>query len=149
MIRLLPPVVGEPPRPRSASGLIPLLENDFFTAGGMRAHDLIVLHSTEGGEIRNSARNSAAWWQDDRAKASCAFVVDNLEIIQALENPDTDKAWHCGSANAWSVGIEHVGKASQTRQQWMDEYSLATLMHGVEVCAWLCRRYAIPVEFVD
>lgn len=154
MIRLLPPAPGET-RPRTVAGMpIPLVEAENFSSGRRSRVDVLTLHSTEGGEILRSARNTGAWFRDPRCTGSSADIItDNLEIIQAIERLDVDMSWHAGTPapnfNRYSIGIEQAGKAEQTADQWRDEYSMGVLQHTIEILAWLCKRFDVPAEFVD
>jgi N-acetyl-anhydromuramyl-L-alanine amidase AmpD len=115
-----------------------------------RAVSLIVLHSMENQEKPNGAENVALWFGGRAAspapKASAHFCVDSDSIVQCVEVDAV--AWHAPGANRNGIGVEIAGRASQTREQWRDPFSLATIENTARLTAWLCRRYALPVGYV-
>lgn len=106
---------------------------------------LIVLHSAECGESATAAENLASW--GGSKSGSWHYAVDNNSTTQSV--PDNVKAWHAREVNAYSIGIEQAGKASQTTEQWADEYSLGALERTAHLLAYLCNKHSIPIEFVD
>ncbi len=75
---------------------------------GNAAVDTIVIHDTEGGWD-----GSVATLQNDPNK-SVHYIVDADGSRVGQFRPETDTTWHSGNStyNARSVGIEHVGVAS-------------------------------------
>lgn len=142
---LLPISVGT--APVLDLGRLPRIISPYCTPLGLRRCDLLVLHSTEGHERGGAARDVALWFQDPRARVSCQFVVDDTAAFCCVGSL-SDKAWHVGSANAYSVGIEHCGRASQSLAQWLDDYSASELRLSVEVAAALCERFSLPAVAV-
>lgn len=109
--------------------------------------DLIVLHSAESQERPNTAENIAAWFAGPTApQASAHFVVDSDSIVQCVLLDH--RAWHAPGVNDRSIGIELAGKASQTREQWLDAYGQKMLRLAAGLVADLCHVYGIPVRFV-
>lgn len=117
---------------------------------GRNVPRLIVLHSTEGHERKGEALSVAKWFGGlsvyAAPKASAHFVVDAGEIVQCVLT--TDQAWHASKVNAFSVGIEIVGRAAQTSAEWADEYSLATLELVAALISDLSKTLKIPLDFV-
>lgn len=108
---------------------------------------LLVVHSMETTERPRIAEDIAlSWAREDSPEASCHFLVDANEAIQAVRLNDV--AWHARGSNDNSVGIEHAGRASQTDAEWRDDYSMAVLRRSALVAAFVCRRYTLPVLFV-
>lgn len=106
----------------------------------------IVLHSMESQEKPDTAENVALWFAGDTApQASAHFNVDANSIVQCVAEQDI--AWHAPGANANGIGIEHAGRAAQTREQWLDNYSLPMLDLSARLVADLCRRYNVPAIF--
>lgn len=120
---------------------IPFIQAVKFTPGRIKPIQLIVLHDMEAPEKGGTARNVAHYFATT-APASAHFCVDNAEIIQCVHLSDT--AWQCKNANANGIGIEHAGYASQSRDQWEDEYSTAMLDLSAQLVAGLCKKYGIP-----
>lgn len=117
----------------------------FFSKASRTTMDLVVIHSAECAEVSNAAENLAAWGGGPNAnKASWRYAIDNDSITQSVLEKDV--AWHAGPVNNYSIGIEHAGRASQTAEQWADDYSLAMLERSAELVADICRRYSIPIR---
>lgn len=117
-----------------------------FTPSGRTAVDLIVLHSMESQERKDTAENVAAWFADPRRapRASAHYCVDSDSTVQCVR--DEDIAWAAPGANHNGIHIEMAGRARQTGAEWFDQYSLA-LMHRVcGLTAQLCKRWNIPAK---
>lgn len=109
---------------------------------------LIVLHCMEWPETATSAEWAAGFFAGKNGpppRASAHFAVDDDSVICCVR-PDRI-AWHAPGANAQGIGIEHSGYARQSRTQWLDDYSLRMLQLSAQLTAWLCKRFAIPVQF--
>jgi hypothetical protein len=72
--------------------------------------------------------------------------VDVDSVVQCVKEEDT--AYHA-PPNSHSIGIEHAGYASQTARDWADDYSEKMLTVSAALTADICRRYGIPVEYID
>lgn len=108
---------------------------------------LIVLHSMEAPERPTMAEDLGGYWSRNRV-ASSHFGVDNNSIVQYVDIGEV--AWHAGGVNAFSVGIEQAGTASQSAVEWDDEFSRAMINdQTVPLLAWLCAELGIPARFVD
>lgn len=104
----------------------------------------IVIHTSETPEIKRGAINVAAWFSHPAApSASAHYAVDDGLIVRCVADEDT--AWHCGSVNPWTIGIELQGRAGQSTSDWSDDYSRRMLALAADLVADLCSRYAIPV----
>jgi len=110
---------------------------------------LVVIHTMECQERPGKARQTAEWFANKYApqypapQASAHYCVDAEEIVQGVSELNT--AWHAGSANPFSIGIEHAGWAAQTANDWEDEYSQAMLDRSARLVASICHRWGIPV----
>ena len=71
-----------------------------------------------------------------------AYCVDVDSIVQCVR--DRDVAWRAPGANHSSIGIEHAGRARQSRAEWDDPYSRAMLARSAALVANLCRKYKVP-----
>lgn len=127
---------------------IPMIEAVNYTPNvGRTVVDLIVIHSTQGGELSGTARNVATYFAGDRAPiASAHYVVDPSLIIRCVK--DEDVAWHAFGVNKRGIGIELCGLAEQSTTQWHDEFSQAILNNAIELADHLCRKWSIPPVFV-
>lgn len=103
---------------------------------------LIVLHSTESTQIEASDADLAgvaSWFANPSAQVS-AHVITDSDGHSARCVEDNDKAWHCGVFNSAALGIEQIGRASQT--SWAQA-------EADETARWIalwCRRYGIPCQ---
>ncbi len=99
------------------------------------AHDLVVLHMTEGGYD-----GSCAWLCDPRADASAHLCLkaDGSEATQLV--PLAMKAWAQCAFNGRGVSVEIEGFTAHG-------LSDVTLDAAARVAAWLCRAYAIPPQW--
>jgi len=111
--------------------------------------DLIVIHCMEAPEASTTAEWCAAYFAGKRGpapQASAHYCVDDDTIICCV--PPERVAWHAPGANRNGIGIEHAGFARQSRQQWLDDFSLRMLALSAQLTAWLCRRFSIPPGFI-
>lgn len=123
------------------------MKNDkYFTRSWMK---WIVLHSMEAPESSTTAENVAEWFADQKRapRASAHYCVDATSIVCSVQ--EEFMAWHAPGANYYGIGIEHAGYARQTRAQWFDAYSEQTLGRSVWLAARACKRWSIPVQYVD
>lgn len=110
--------------------------------------DLIILHSEEAAETSTTSLNVANWFAGNNApNASSHYALDDGETIQCVK--DEDIAYHALSANKFSIGIEHAGFARQTRDQWCDSFSTQMLKRSAKLTAHLCKKWNIPVKYID
>jgi hypothetical protein len=143
------PVVPRPP-PRFDPDAIPYVEavhwSRHLPAG---PKSVIVLHCMEWPETATSAEWCAGFFagkQGAAPRASAHYCVDDESVICSV--PPDRIAWHAPGANTSGIGIEHAGYARQSRAQWLDDYSLRMLLLSAELTGWLCKRFAIPVQFI-
>lgn len=109
----------------------------------------IVLHSMESPEKPTMAEAVANWFAGpDAPRASAHFNVDDDSIVQSVKVEHV--AWHAPGANRHGIGIEHAGRARQSRADWFDDFSRRMLEEqSAPLCAYLCRRWDVPAEYVD
>lgn len=109
---------------------------------------LLVIHDSEGAESETAAEALAAafarpgdrWVDEDdhsRGKygASYHYVFDTDDVIPVV--PENVVAYAAGGANNDGVHACFPGKASQTREQWLDPVSSAMIDRAAE---WLLDR---------
>jgi len=114
----------------------------------------IVIHCTESTERANGAIGVARWfanpWDGRKKKwiqASAHIAIDDKNTVLCV--PLEREAWHARGGNEGTIGIELVGSASQTREQWLDEYSDSVLHRAARVVAQLCIDYEIPLIMIN
>jgi N-acetyl-anhydromuramyl-L-alanine amidase AmpD len=137
-VKRLPPVKWRPAHP-----------HNFSTAKRIEVQ-CVVLHCTDGHEGFTKDDDCAAMFADANLKParSAGYVVDADSVCQCVA--DMQIAYHCGhTGNQRGIGIELCGLANQTDAQWHDDVSLKTLGIAAKLVADLCRRYTLPVHFVN
>lgn len=78
-------------------------------------------------------------------KRSAHYFIDTHELIQCVS--PASEAWHAGTtANAYGIGIELCGAATQDRAQWLDANSLPMLCMAARLVRDLCDAYGIPTR---
>ncbi|MBO3314470.1 SH3 domain-containing protein [Clostridium perfringens] len=105
----------------------------------------IVIHDTDNRQAgANAMANRNYFANHPNAKASAHYIIDEGNIIQALE--DTWKGWHVGDGNnpninnSTTIAIELcVNKGNDFDK---------TLENGIELTKYLMNKYNIPAENV-
>lgn len=115
------------------------------------AKRLIVIHSMEYPLRRGAAEWCGNFFAGTTAegapKASAHAGVDPGGIVQYV--PWDQIAWHAPGANQWGIGLEHAGYARFSLPEWTTPDGNAMLDNSAWLCAELCTRFAIPVDFLD
>jgi hypothetical protein len=97
---------------------------------------MIVLHCTTAATVEGTIN----WFLDRESQVSAHYVVDkNGDIYQMVR--DECSAWHARAVNSRSIGIEHVGTAS-------DRLTDAQSMASAQLVRWLAATYGIPAANV-
>lgn len=129
---------------------LPFVRAKGFTAGRPDGPPLwIVWHTTEQmNETLTSAEAIANYIADpgDGRRVSYSFTADANSVLQLVEC--SDSPWAAGSRQANNRGIHYglVGRASQTRAQWLDPFS-RTMLDLVAPIAYADQeRYGIPMR---
>jgi len=75
-----------------------------YTAGRTTPVTHVTIHTTEG-----SYASTISWFQNCSSQVSAHYVVRSSDgqITQMVK--ESDKAWHVGTSNGYTVGIEHEG----------------------------------------
>lgn len=104
---------------------------------GNDAVNIVVVHDTEGGW---DASLSTLQW-DGGKSAHYLIDADGSRVAQFLSESDT--AWHAGNwcYNKHSIGIEHVGYASES-----SGFSTAEYDKSVELVNSIRSRWNVPVD---
>lgn len=105
---------------------------------------VVVIHYTAGSETRTSAENGAAYDQTRTDGTSCHYFHDQDSTIQCVRTEDrANSAFYHGNR----LGIQHeLCGTLQTRAQWLDLASYATLVRCARQVARDCLRWDIPVR---
>ena len=138
------------PKPTNPDGLpYDFVESKGLSRMGRHVVRVVVIQTMECQELKGRARWCAEWFagryapQYPAPQASAHFMVDADEVVQGVR--ESDMAWHAGSANPFSIGVEHAGYAGQNAQQWDDDYSRAVLDRSARLVAGICSRWGIPI----
>jgi outer membrane protein OmpA-like peptidoglycan-associated protein len=120
----------------------------------------IVIHITDGGSNING---TVSWFQymlgkdgkpavdrkEKLIKASAHYIVgQDGEVVQMVR--ENDVAYHAGSANSDSIGIEHVARKPKTFNQTDKGLSPSQTQYcsSAALVRWLCQKYRIPINRV-
>jgi N-acetyl-anhydromuramyl-L-alanine amidase AmpD len=124
----------------------PFVESPNCTPTDGRAIDVVVIHTMEVAERRDSAEAVARWFARPDVKVAAHYCVDADSVVQCVREQDV--AWHARGGNERSIGIELAGRAAQGAEGWADAYSYAVLERAAALTADICRRHAIPVRWL-
>jgi len=109
---------------------------NYRATGAPRSIDRIVIHITDGSANING---TISWFKNPAAKVSAHYVIGlDGEIVQMVAHDDV--AWHAGSANRGSIGIEHVANTRGLNP------TAAQMCASAALVTWLCDRYNIPAD---
>lgn len=104
----------------------------------------IVIHYTAGAERNTSAEDGAVYDQHRTDGTSTHYFVDSDSVVQCVLTKNRGNAART-KGNRLGIQYELCGTA-QTRAQWLDPASLATLKNAARQVARDCRKYGIPVR---
>lgn len=121
-----------------------------FYGGALPEATVVVIHSAETPELEQSAEGVANYFASGNVQASTHCTTDADSIVQSV--PLTQKCWGTGEggANAYTWQIEQAGYARQSRDEWLDVYSRATVLNtAIVVKEMLARNPKIRPVFLD
>lgn len=126
----------------------------------MGPNRLIVLHTTEGGEGASSAEQLCQFlaapgdrWvaPNDHSQgkfgSSYTWVLDTDRVIPAV--PENVVSYSAPGANNDGIHIVFPGRASQSRDEWLDTVSSAYIDRCAELVVDISKRTAIPTTRVS
>lgn len=94
----------------------------------------VAIHDIEG-----TYAGCISWFKNCSANASAHYVMRSSDGQVTQMILETDKAWHIGSENPYTLGIEHEGYAS-TGYNW---YTTAMLMSSADLVRDMCSSHSI------
>jgi N-acetyl-anhydromuramyl-L-alanine amidase AmpD len=109
-----------------------------------KAVRFVVIHYTAGAERSTSAEDGAAYDARRTDGTSTHYFVDQNSIVQCVRTTDRANAAR-SKGNRLGIQYELCGTV-QTRAQWLDAASSATLRLAARQVARDCRKYGIPVR---
>lgn len=98
--------------------------------------DLFLLHTEEGGSVKDGADRLARWLGNSSVSVSYHYTISQDPVdggVTVCDVTDTDEAsWSCLSANRRSINLVFAGsRASWSREQWMQQSK------AIDVAAYL------------
>lgn len=94
----------------------------------------VAIHDVEG-----TYSGCISWFKNCSANASAHYVMRSSDGQVTQMVLESDKAWHIGSENPYTLGIEHEGYAS-TGYNW---YTTAMLMSSADLVRDMCTSHSI------
>lgn len=79
-----------------------------YTVGRTKAISAITIHVTQG-----SYAGTISWFKNPSAQVSAHYVIRSSDGQVTQMVAEKDKAWHVGTENGYTVGIEHEGFVDQ------------------------------------
>jgi N-acetyl-anhydromuramyl-L-alanine amidase AmpD len=115
-----------------------------YTAGRLRPPQFVTLHYTAGSEGPTSAENGVAYDKIRTDGTSTHYFTDSSGLA-LQEVPDGDRA-HAALYHGNQIGIHiEICGTAQSRAQWLDPISLATLKTTAALTRELCQRHGFPM----
>lgn len=104
---------------------------------------VIVVHDMEAPEKGDTAENVAKYFHTTDTQASAHICADNNSLVRCVA--DNDIAYAAPGCNTDGLHLELAGYGKQTREQWLDTYSLDLLTYGASVVEQWGHLYDIPL----
>lgn len=104
--------------------------------------DLAVIHVAEIDEVMNAAE-ALGTWAARSAPVSWHSAIDADSHVTSVAREDT--AWAAPGANHNGIQYELAGWTRQSKEEWDDEYSRATLDNAARIVAKDCVDFDIPM----
>lgn len=104
----------------------------------------VVVHYTAGSEGPGAAENGASYDQRRTDGVSTHYHVDSDSVVQCVQTKDRANAcYHKGNR----LGIQYeLAGTLQSRAQWLDPISSATIDQAARQIARDCAKYGLPVR---
>jgi hypothetical protein len=101
-----------------------------YTMGRTMAITHVVVHTTEG-----SYAGTISWFQNCSAQVSAHYVIRSSDgqITQMVY--EKDKAWHVGTENGYTIGIEHEAYLNDPATWFTDAMYNASALLTRDICA--------------
>jgi N-acetyl-anhydromuramyl-L-alanine amidase AmpD len=127
------PIASEYPL---ASAFVPANAANFLP-DAMVSYDYVVVHTMQG-----SYNGSISWFQNPNSQVSAHYLMRSVDGDVTQMVLDKDRAYHVGSMNRYSLGIEHEGYVEDPGK-W---YTWATYSSSARLARWLTIKHDIPVD---
>ena len=109
----------------------------------------VVLHTSEGGEGPTNAENLASFIRSPSSPGNVAsyhLITDTDRVLRIMD--DTKRSHGGAGANDQGLHICFPGRASQTKEQWLDSVSAAYIEQAARATADWCVKWKIPPSMV-
>lgn len=118
-----------------------------WTAGRIRPPQFVVMHYTAGSEGPTSAENGAEYDKNRFDGTSTHYFVDS-QGPALQEVPDGDRS-HAARFHGNEIGIQvELCGTVQTRAQWLDPVSYATLVMAAALTREICDRHRFDLRLL-
>jgi len=101
-----------------------------YTVGRTASITNITIHTTEG-----SYAGTISWFQNCSSQVSAHYVVRSSDGQITQMVLEKDKAWHVGSENSYTIGIEHEGYIANPAAWYTDAMYNASALLTRDICA--------------
>lgn len=122
-----------------------------FTAANRMKFDIntLTIHDGETGEDKTSAEGMGNFFHNQRIGndgSSAHYGCDVDSKVMYVEEKNV--AWAAPFNNHDGIQMEHAGRASQTKRDWLDPYSIKMLRDvSAPLAAEIVIRYSLPIHF--
>jgi N-acetyl-anhydromuramyl-L-alanine amidase AmpD len=103
-----------------------------YTASRSQAISAVTIHTTQG-----SYAGSISWFKNASANVSAHYVIRSSDGQVTQMVRDAHTAWHVGSQNGYTLGIEHEGYVSNS--SW---YTTAMYNASAALVRHMCAKYS-------
>lgn len=103
-----------------------------YTASRSQAISAVTIHTTQG-----SYAGSISWFKNSSANVSAHYVIRSSDGQVTQMVRDAHTAWHVGSQNGYTLGIEHEGYVSNS--SW---YTTAMYNASAALVRHMCAKYS-------
>jgi len=100
-----------------------------YTLGRTMTITHVTIHTAEG-----SYAGTISWFQNCSAQVSAHYVIRSSDGQVTQMVLEKDKAWHVGSENGYTVGIEHEGYMSAPSTWFTDAMYNASALLTRDIC---------------
>lgn len=126
------------------SSILTKIQARHYRQGRLERIALAVVHDMEWAEKTTTAEDCAHMFATMGRVASAHVCIDADSEVRCVEDRDT--AFAAPRANARGLHAELAGFARQSREEWLDPYSMAVLTRAAGRFAVWCRVYNLPVR---
>jgi MYXO-CTERM domain-containing protein len=94
---------------------------------------VVIMHTVQG-----SYNGCISWFQNPTAQVSAHYVVSKTGAVTQMVL-EKDKAWHVGSENSYTIGIEHEGYV--TDPAWVTPQMVEA---STQLTCYLLKKWGLP-----